>query len=488
MDVLDRHDLSDIITWMPHGRSFRVKQPKLFASDILPRFFKQTKYLSFTRQLNLWGFKRISKGIDGGAYYHELFLRGRPYLAMRLKRQKIKGTGMKLTPNPKGEPNFYEDWPPIEGLQDGGIGGDKKGELGPLPPMPRGLVAAVGGAVGGRGGDSVGGGGGAKSTDEMLLMQQQVNAHYRYHQMMQYQQQMQYHYGAMDPYRSFPLGYHPGLHQHHGGRGGVGGDGLPLPINATQFPLSTRGGPPHPQHGFHHANFSMNPGNGGGGYEEVLLAPGVNGRHQQQQQPHSTTAAGVSVSTTGGGGGGQNQQPRKSDPIADELMAMLRNKQQQQQQQQVQRLRHLDRTAQLRGAEDMAMTGRGFAGGSNGGGNNEAMSSQKRTTTEFGSSASLPNGVSPKRTLEVEPRGPPFHGTYGDNNLVETSVKDALREAEHLEEMALAQRAKAIALANAMSRLDSSQKEAGGGGVVKDARGSEQMEGTGTLGYGGADS
>ncbi|EED92211.1 hypothetical protein THAPSDRAFT_262668, partial [Thalassiosira pseudonana CCMP1335] len=86
MDVLDRHDLSDIITWMPHGRSFRVKQPKLFASDILPRFFKQTKYLSFTRQLNLWGFKRISKGIDGGAYYHELFLRGRPYLAMRLKR------------------------------------------------------------------------------------------------------------------------------------------------------------------------------------------------------------------------------------------------------------------------------------------------------------------------------------------------------------------------------------------------------------------
>lgn len=68
MDVLDRSDLADIISWMPHGRAFIVKKPKLFAVDVLPRFFKQTKYLSFTRQLNLWGFKRITKGLDGGAY------------------------------------------------------------------------------------------------------------------------------------------------------------------------------------------------------------------------------------------------------------------------------------------------------------------------------------------------------------------------------------------------------------------------------------
>jgi hypothetical protein len=68
MEVLDRSDLVDIISWMPHGRAFIVKKPKLFAVDVLPRFFKQTKYLSFTRQLNLWGFKRITKGLDGGAY------------------------------------------------------------------------------------------------------------------------------------------------------------------------------------------------------------------------------------------------------------------------------------------------------------------------------------------------------------------------------------------------------------------------------------
>mmetsp|Transcript_34804 Transcript_34804/g.73437 ORF Transcript_34804/g.73437 Transcript_34804/m.73437 type:complete len:289 (-) Transcript_34804:195-1061(-) len=96
LEVLDRSDLDDIIDWMPHGRSFIVKKPKLFTTNVLPRFFKQTKFLSFTRQLNLWGFKRITRGVDAGAYYHELFLRGRPYLAMRMRRQKIKGTGITI--------------------------------------------------------------------------------------------------------------------------------------------------------------------------------------------------------------------------------------------------------------------------------------------------------------------------------------------------------------------------------------------------------
>jgi hypothetical protein len=128
MEVLGRSDLAEIIEWMPHGRAFLVKQPKAFASQVLPRFFKQSKYLSFTRQLNLWGFKRITRGKDMGAYYHEIFLRGRPHLAMRMKRQKIKGTGMKLTPNPDSEPDFYNDYPMMPQLE--------QAQGGPLPPLP----------------------------------------------------------------------------------------------------------------------------------------------------------------------------------------------------------------------------------------------------------------------------------------------------------------------------------------------------------------
>mmetsp|Transcript_30545 Transcript_30545/g.45517 ORF Transcript_30545/g.45517 Transcript_30545/m.45517 type:complete len:603 (+) Transcript_30545:1808-3616(+) len=108
MKVLDRSELSDIIRWMPHNRAFIVSKPKIFVADVLPKYFKQSKFMSFTRQLNLWGFKRITKGRDAGAYYHELFLRGRLRLSARMRRQKIKGTGKKLFPNPKDEPDFYE--------------------------------------------------------------------------------------------------------------------------------------------------------------------------------------------------------------------------------------------------------------------------------------------------------------------------------------------------------------------------------------------
>lgn len=117
---------------MPHGRAFLVKKPKLFTSHVLPNYFKQSKFFSFTRQLNLWGFKRITRGVDAGAYYHELFLRGRPYLAMRMKRQKIKGTGMKLIPNPDAEPNFYEDWPHVPKLTSG----SKRRVAAVLPTQP----------------------------------------------------------------------------------------------------------------------------------------------------------------------------------------------------------------------------------------------------------------------------------------------------------------------------------------------------------------
>lgn len=110
MEVLGQEEYSHIASWMPHGRAFIVHNPKAFTAEILPRFFKQTKYMSFTRQLNLWGFKRITRrgNPDAGAYYHELFLRGRPRLSTRMRREKIKGTGIKLSPNPDAEPDFYK--------------------------------------------------------------------------------------------------------------------------------------------------------------------------------------------------------------------------------------------------------------------------------------------------------------------------------------------------------------------------------------------
>jgi len=108
MEVLEQPDLQHIACWMPHGRAFMVNSPQLFVKEVLPRYFKQSKFMSFTRQLNLWGFKRLTRGMDNGAYYHPLFLRGRPLLCMKMKRQKVKVNGVKVSTDSEAEPNFYD--------------------------------------------------------------------------------------------------------------------------------------------------------------------------------------------------------------------------------------------------------------------------------------------------------------------------------------------------------------------------------------------
>ena len=105
--ALHETELSDIISWQPHGRCFLVKKPKQFTKSVLPRFFDQRKYASFQRQLNLYGFSRITTGSDRGSYYHELFLRTKRILCRGIQRKKIKGTGTRMASNPEQEPNFY---------------------------------------------------------------------------------------------------------------------------------------------------------------------------------------------------------------------------------------------------------------------------------------------------------------------------------------------------------------------------------------------
>jgi HSF-type DNA-binding len=80
------------------------------------RYFRQSKLTSFQRQLNLYGFNRLSQGRDRGGYYHECFLRGKPFLAARMSRVKVKGTRTKAASNPDKEPDFYA-LPPVAQLR-----------------------------------------------------------------------------------------------------------------------------------------------------------------------------------------------------------------------------------------------------------------------------------------------------------------------------------------------------------------------------------
>ncbi len=80
----------NIASWVNNGKAFKVHDIPIFVSEILPQFFNQTKYKSFQRQLNLWGFQRIQSGSERGAYHHRFFLREEPSLCSRLTRQKCK--------------------------------------------------------------------------------------------------------------------------------------------------------------------------------------------------------------------------------------------------------------------------------------------------------------------------------------------------------------------------------------------------------------
>jgi len=104
-EILSNIEFEEIISWMPHGRSWKVHKPDEFVEKVAPQYFKQGKFGSFTRQVNRWGFRRITHGIDRNAYYHEYFLRGLPKLCKKIKRPCPSKTSSTST----NDPDFYSD-------------------------------------------------------------------------------------------------------------------------------------------------------------------------------------------------------------------------------------------------------------------------------------------------------------------------------------------------------------------------------------------
>ena len=76
MEILSDPSNADAITWLPHGQSFIIKDRQKFSNHVLPKYFRKTKYTSFTRKLNRWNFSRVNRGSAIGAYSHEFFQRG----------------------------------------------------------------------------------------------------------------------------------------------------------------------------------------------------------------------------------------------------------------------------------------------------------------------------------------------------------------------------------------------------------------------------
>jgi HSF-type DNA-binding len=90
LDDVEATGNDHIVSWLEHGRSFKVYRPKSFITMIAPQYFKQSKYKSFQRQLHLYDFGRVQYGIEAGSYSHPLFVRGQPQLCLSLSPIKIK--------------------------------------------------------------------------------------------------------------------------------------------------------------------------------------------------------------------------------------------------------------------------------------------------------------------------------------------------------------------------------------------------------------
>lgn len=79
MKMLNDPANAHIVAWTSGGDSFVVHNKDQFVAEVMPVYFgKRSKFTSFTRKLNRWGFARNSQGEDKGAYSHPLFHRDDP--------------------------------------------------------------------------------------------------------------------------------------------------------------------------------------------------------------------------------------------------------------------------------------------------------------------------------------------------------------------------------------------------------------------------
>ena len=72
--MLSNPEFQEIITWLPHGRSWRVLKRKIFEEEVIPLYFRHSSFQSFMRQVNGWGFLRVKSGDETNSFYHEVRL------------------------------------------------------------------------------------------------------------------------------------------------------------------------------------------------------------------------------------------------------------------------------------------------------------------------------------------------------------------------------------------------------------------------------
>ncbi|KEH17358.1 putative transcription factor HSF-type-DNA-binding family [Medicago truncatula] len=86
-NLVDDKSIDEVISWNEDGSTFIVWNPTVFASNLLPKYFKHNNFSSFVRQLNTYGFRKVVP--DRWEFSNEYFRRGEKRLLCEIQRRKI---------------------------------------------------------------------------------------------------------------------------------------------------------------------------------------------------------------------------------------------------------------------------------------------------------------------------------------------------------------------------------------------------------------
>jgi hypothetical protein len=93
LEDADAKDFAHIVSWNSQGNGFMVLKKDMFIHQIVPKYFNQTKYKSFQRQLSLYGFQRVTVGPNKGLRHHDKLRRGQYDLVCQMKPVGYKPRG-----------------------------------------------------------------------------------------------------------------------------------------------------------------------------------------------------------------------------------------------------------------------------------------------------------------------------------------------------------------------------------------------------------
>lgn len=101
-----------VASWSDDGETFIVKDTDVFEKAIIPQFFKHSKFSSFVRQLNFYGFRKIkyadtikidtrleAETANFWRFRHDKFIRGKPELLIEIKRSNGHQSTVAVTNN-----------------------------------------------------------------------------------------------------------------------------------------------------------------------------------------------------------------------------------------------------------------------------------------------------------------------------------------------------------------------------------------------------